>query len=339
MLFRVKWFDTSNEGRKVKHFLIRNNITQISACSVSFKDQPYILVTHVKQVLYLKDPDIQPLHWKVIQDVNDKKYSNGDVIVVEDDHDVISENNLSDLELSTNLNDLEFATLNIDGQSTKVEAPPPTIHVDDDDDFISDEDDVPRDLVDSDNEFLANSHDLANPDKRPLHWKVVQDVNHKKYSNGDFIVQQSRAVTVALVPVTHLVPIHVKLVLVAEFERDESHQYPSLLASFYDLHTRKGVWLQEESFIQYGKQRGHIAGRGRQVADAGKKKVFGSQPREAKAYWRQLDEVLDILKTDPRMAELLSHVGSRSEIDSCSETGGRGGEGGSGESGDDDEGQ
>nr|GEU95054.1 hypothetical protein [Tanacetum cinerariifolium] len=29
VLFRVKWFDTSNEGRKVKRFVIRNNVTQI----------------------------------------------------------------------------------------------------------------------------------------------------------------------------------------------------------------------------------------------------------------------------------------------------------------------
>nr|GEU95827.1 retrovirus-related Pol polyprotein from transposon TNT 1-94 [Tanacetum cinerariifolium] len=45
----------------------------------------------------------------------------GDVIVVEDDHDVIHDNNLSDLELSANLNDLDLMTLNIDGQSTEVE--------------------------------------------------------------------------------------------------------------------------------------------------------------------------------------------------------------------------
>ncbi|GKE55513.1 hypothetical protein Tco_1494698 [Tanacetum coccineum] len=54
-----------------------------------------------------------------------------------------------------NLNDFDFATLNIDGQSTKVEAPPPTIHVDDDDDFIDDEDDVLYDLVDSNIEVLS----------------------------------------------------------------------------------------------------------------------------------------------------------------------------------------
>ncbi|GJU93727.1 hypothetical protein Tco_1318483, partial [Tanacetum coccineum] len=61
-----------------------------------------------------------------------------------DDHDVIHDNNSSDLALSTSLNDLDFATLNIDGQSTDVEAPPYITDVDEDDDFIDDEDDVPR---------------------------------------------------------------------------------------------------------------------------------------------------------------------------------------------------
>nr|GEU75124.1 hypothetical protein [Tanacetum cinerariifolium] len=159
VLFRVKWFDTSNEGRKVKRFVIRNNITLIWSCSESFKDQAYILATQVKQVFYLKDMARRPLHWKVIQYVNHKKYLNGDAIVVEDDHDVIHENISSDLVLSASLNNLDFATLNIDGQSTKVEAPPDIILVDDDDNFIDDQDDVPHDLADSDDEVLLNADD------------------------------------------------------------------------------------------------------------------------------------------------------------------------------------
>ncbi|GJT22249.1 hypothetical protein Tco_0892186 [Tanacetum coccineum] len=55
-------------------------------------------------------------------------------MVVEDDHDVIHDNNSSDLALSANLNDLDFRTLNID-------------------------DDIPYDLADSDNEVLANYDD------------------------------------------------------------------------------------------------------------------------------------------------------------------------------------
>ncbi|GKF66015.1 hypothetical protein Tco_0192532, partial [Tanacetum coccineum] len=45
VLFRVKWFDTSNEGRKVKHLVLRNNMTQIDTRGEAFKDDQYILVT------------------------------------------------------------------------------------------------------------------------------------------------------------------------------------------------------------------------------------------------------------------------------------------------------
>nr|GEV46566.1 hypothetical protein [Tanacetum cinerariifolium] len=79
--------------------------------------------------------------------------------MVEDDHDVIHDNNSSNLALSASLNDLDFMTLNIDGKSTKVEAPPDIIPVDDDDDFIDDEDDVLHDLAYSKDEVLANDDD------------------------------------------------------------------------------------------------------------------------------------------------------------------------------------
>ncbi|GJU97831.1 reverse transcriptase domain-containing protein [Tanacetum coccineum] len=125
VLFQVKWFNTSNEGRKVKYFVIRNNITQILASSESFNDQQYILATQVKQVFYLEDMARRPLHWKVVQDVNHKKFLKGGVIVVEDNHD----------------------------------APPDIIDVDNNDDFIHDEDGVPHDLVDSNDEVLANADD------------------------------------------------------------------------------------------------------------------------------------------------------------------------------------
>ncbi|GKB82940.1 hypothetical protein Tco_0949835 [Tanacetum coccineum] len=71
----------------------------------SFRNDQYILATQVKQCFYLED---------IVQDVNHKKFSNGGVIVVEDDHDVIHFDNSSDLILSTSLDDLDFAILNID---------------------------------------------------------------------------------------------------------------------------------------------------------------------------------------------------------------------------------
>ncbi|GKC32749.1 RNA-directed DNA polymerase, eukaryota [Tanacetum coccineum] len=155
VLFRVKWFDTSNKGR-VKHLVIRNNITQILANGESFKNDQYILATQVKQCFYLEDMARRPLGWKVVEHVNHKKFSNGGVIVVEDDPDIIHVDNSSDLALTTSLNDLEIAALHIDGQSIDVDAPPDIIDVDEDDDIIDDEDVLPHDLADSDDEDLVN---------------------------------------------------------------------------------------------------------------------------------------------------------------------------------------
>nr|GEX58657.1 hypothetical protein [Tanacetum cinerariifolium] len=73
----------------------------------------------------------------------------------------ITDSNLSQLlrSQSSSLNDLDFATLNINGHSTEVKAPPDIILADDDDDFIDDEDDVPHDIADSDDEVLTNVDD------------------------------------------------------------------------------------------------------------------------------------------------------------------------------------
>nr|GFA53215.1 hypothetical protein [Tanacetum cinerariifolium] len=125
VLFRVKWFDTRNKGRKVKRLVLRNNMTQIDTRAESFKDDQYILVTQVKQVFYLED-NAKP-YWRVVEHVNHKKFFDGGVIVVEDNPDIIHFDNSSDLSLSTSLNDLDNATLHIDGQSTEVYVPPDII--------------------------------------------------------------------------------------------------------------------------------------------------------------------------------------------------------------------
>ncbi|GJT69610.1 reverse transcriptase domain-containing protein [Tanacetum coccineum] len=156
VLFRVKWFDTSNKGR-IKNLVIRNNITQIKVNGEAFKNDQYILTTQVKQCFYLEDMARRPLGWKVVEHVSHKKFLNGGVIVVEDDPDVIHVDNSSDLALSTSLNDLEIAALHIDGQSIDVDAPPDIIDVvDEDDDIIDEEDPIPHDLADSDDEDLVN---------------------------------------------------------------------------------------------------------------------------------------------------------------------------------------
>ncbi|GKB83416.1 zinc finger, CCHC-type containing protein, partial [Tanacetum coccineum] len=158
VLFRVKWFDTSNQECKVKKLVLRNNMTQIDCRGEAFKNDQYILVTQVKQVFYLEDK-AKP-HWKVVEHVNHKKFSNGGVIMVEDDADIIHFDNSYDLRLSTSLNDLDNVTLHIDGQSTEVDAPPDIIDVVNEDDEINDDEDaLPHDLADSDDEDLINVDD------------------------------------------------------------------------------------------------------------------------------------------------------------------------------------
>nr|GEU95379.1 hypothetical protein [Tanacetum cinerariifolium] len=145
-------------GRKVIRLVLRNNLTQINTRGETFKNYQYILVTQVKQVFYLEDK-AKP-HWKVVEHVNHKKFSDEGVIVVEDDPDIIHFENSSDLPLSTSLNDLDNATLHIDGQSTEVDAPPNIIDVFyEDDDIIDDKDALPHDLADSDVEDLINVDD------------------------------------------------------------------------------------------------------------------------------------------------------------------------------------
>nr|GFB08335.1 hypothetical protein [Tanacetum cinerariifolium] len=148
VLFRVKWFDTSNKGR-IQNFVIRNNITQIKANGEAFKNDQYILPTQDKECFYLVDMARRSPGWKVVEHVSHKKFLNGGVSVVEDDPDVIHVDNSSDLILSTSLNDLEIAALHIDGQSIDVDAPPDIIDVvDEEDDIIDEEDPIPHDLAD-----------------------------------------------------------------------------------------------------------------------------------------------------------------------------------------------
>nr|GEV69225.1 hypothetical protein [Tanacetum cinerariifolium] len=147
-----------NKGR-VKHLVIRNNVTQILANGESFKNDQYILATQVKQCFYHEDMARRPLGWKVVEHVNHKKNSNGGVIVVEDNPDIIHVDNSSDLALTTSVNDLKIMALHIDGQSLDVYALPDIIDVDKDDDIVDDEDVIPHDLANSDDEDLINVDD------------------------------------------------------------------------------------------------------------------------------------------------------------------------------------
>nr|GEW90762.1 hypothetical protein [Tanacetum cinerariifolium] len=118
VLFRVKWFDTSNKGYMAR----------------------------------------RPPGWKVVEQVSHKKFSNGGVIVVEYDPHVIHVDNSSDLTLSTSLNEMEITGLHIDGQSIDVDVPPDIIDVVDEDDDITDEEaPIPYDLAGFDDEDLMSA--------------------------------------------------------------------------------------------------------------------------------------------------------------------------------------
>ncbi|GKE76428.1 Myc-type, basic helix-loop-helix domain-containing protein, partial [Tanacetum coccineum] len=71
VLFRCKWFDTSNVGRSARshRYVVKNNIKHILTDRDCYRDQQYILATQARQVFYLEDPARRPLHWKVVEEV------------------------------------------------------------------------------------------------------------------------------------------------------------------------------------------------------------------------------------------------------------------------------
>ncbi|GJU37993.1 reverse transcriptase domain-containing protein [Tanacetum coccineum] len=87
VLFRVKWFDTSNEGRKVKRFVIRNNMTQIWANEddhdvIHFENSDLALSTS------LNDLDFATLH---IDGQSMDVDAPSDIMDVDEDDDIIDE--------------------------------------------------------------------------------------------------------------------------------------------------------------------------------------------------------------------------------------------------------
>lgn len=160
VLFKVKWFDTNNNGR-IKRCTYRNNITQIMTDRVSFESEPYILATQATQVFYLDFPGKRG-NVKAVQDSYHRKIWNPDIIVVEDNQDVVHDNTSSHVTLSAELDTLNYDTINRDVEPAEVEAPPQPIitYVDDDEDNIDYDDHVPHDLA-SDGEDYVDREDEA----------------------------------------------------------------------------------------------------------------------------------------------------------------------------------
>nr|GEY18525.1 hypothetical protein [Tanacetum cinerariifolium] len=289
VLFRVKWFDTSNKGR-VKHLIIRNNITQILENGESFKNDQYIFATQVKQCFYLEDIARRPLGWKVIEHVNHKKFSNGGVIVVEDDPDIIHVGNSSDLALTTTLNDFEITALHINGQSIDVDAPPDIIDVDEDTD---DEDVLPHDLADFDDEDLANmSADVAKghggddggDDRLPPHElaegcrdirKGIDQHHGKIYTDNkwslkrDYWVKNPNDETYNTFFDSYIVG--------GIFLRDEDRRLYEKMVRLHGLGTYTNDQIM--AMVRRGKQQGHILDVGRVLTRRGKAVLDVSVPR------------------------------------------------------------
>ncbi|GKE15884.1 hypothetical protein Tco_1423461 [Tanacetum coccineum] len=99
-------------------------------------------------------------------------------------------------------------------------------------------------------------------------------------------------------------------------------------------YTKKEIFAK----VRKGKEWGYISKRDMQVASLGKTKLAEAKA-EAKANRRELDELRNALKTNSQMVELLSQLGSCSEMGLGSRTKDRSGEGGSGGGRDDDEGE
>nr|GEX04307.1 hypothetical protein [Tanacetum cinerariifolium] len=261
VLFRVKWFDTRNQGRKVKRLVFRNNMTQIDTRAESFKDDQYILVTQVKQVFYLKDKA--------------KSYRGSSNI----------------------LNELDNVALHIDGQSTEVDVPLNIIDVvDEDDDITDDEDALPYDLADSDNEDLINVYDDGKGKQKPNLGSGEAEYPRqgpKPFLKGNHGYERPRTL-----PEPHKIgktgqrarsyldrdPGRL-LAFKMRWQTSTTQEYPSLIDTFFVAHTVNWEFLQDEDLRIYemrrleatgtytddeinrlaigGKHRGHIPGMGR----------------------------------------------------------------------------
>ena len=84
LLFRCKWFKTDNQ-----RCVTKNNITSISTQNEWYKQDQYILTTQSNQVFYLQDPSKSHDCWKVVQEVNHRKFWDRDIIAEVIEEDVI----------------------------------------------------------------------------------------------------------------------------------------------------------------------------------------------------------------------------------------------------------
>ncbi|GJU68256.1 F-box domain containing protein [Tanacetum coccineum] len=387
----------------------------------SFKDDQYILATQVKQVFYLEDMARRPPNWKVIEDVNHKKFSNGGVIMVEDDYDVIHFDNSSDLTLSTSLNDLDFATLHIDGQSIDVDAPPDIIVVDEDDDIIDDEDALPHELADSDDEDLVNvdddddvsvmsadlarghgsdsggddcppphhsrgkgtrkpnlggrkagieqhlvkiytdnksslkaEHWVANPDDGTYDMEGIRSQHPANISVADWDAQiafwsdpknaarcaQNARNRAKSTVICRQRSRSLAVLKDRQMESSATREYPSLIQTYFDIHTVDGVFLRDEERLLYEEML-RLQGLGTYTDDQIMAIVRRGKQRHSrcclkeknKQLKKQMDMIMKVVRSDDKMSQLLTQLQSQYDVGSGSGSG----KGGDDEPGDDED--
>ncbi|GKB98948.1 hypothetical protein Tco_0985085 [Tanacetum coccineum] len=108
-------------------------------------------------------------------------------------------------------------------------------------------------------------------------------------------------------------------------ESFETHEYPSLISTFFDTHTYEGVFTQDEAQIQY--VRGDVEA---EICLA--KEVASGPPGET-----ELDLLRRVVASDDQMSHMLTQLGTQSEINGGSGSGsGGGGDDEPGEDEDDD---
>ncbi|GJU88079.1 hypothetical protein Tco_1300502 [Tanacetum coccineum] len=122
----------------------------------------------------------------------------------------------------------------------------------------------------------------------------------------------------------------------AKMERSKTHEYPSLILTFYNTYTYEGVWVQYEARIQYemlrlrdlgantpsgvpytkeqilalvrkGKQRGHIPEINETLASRDKK--IKEAKDEAKQKRQELNLLRRVVASDDRISQMLRKLG------------------------------
>nr|GEX44597.1 hypothetical protein [Tanacetum cinerariifolium] len=176
-------------------------------------------------------------HFKVVEDVNHKKFSNEGVIMVEEDSDVIHFDNSSDLPLSTSLNDLDNVTLHIDDS--------------DDEDLVNIDDD---DGVDMSADVARGHGGNGGGDDRPVPIWFEWDDKKTLMPLGDYASHWSNYLGELIremplyYPSWQKVLAERKAVILTKIgmESSPTREYPSLIHTFFVTHTVNGVLMRDE---------------------------------------------------------------------------------------------